>query len=87
MALLKEKKREIITTWQQKPGDNGSAEVQIAMLTQRIRDINEHLKLNKKDHSSRRGLLKMVGQRRRLMRYLAGNNPEVLDKLKAELKI
>ncbi len=61
--------------------------MQIPIPPHRNPDNNDHLKLKKNHHSSRRGLLRMVGQRRRLMRYLAGNNPEVLDKLKAELKI
>ncbi len=87
MALSVEDKKAIIEKWQQKPGDNGSSAVQIAILTTRIVDINEHLKVNKKDHASRRGLLKMVGQRRRLMRYLEKKDPDTLDKLKADLKI
>lgn len=57
-------------------GDTGSPEVQIAILTARINNLNEHLKLNKKDHHSRRGLLKMVGKRRRLLNYLMKNDIE-----------
>jgi small subunit ribosomal protein S15 len=68
--MLKERKQEIITTYQLKEGDTGSPEVQIAILTERINHLNEHLKLYKKDHHSRRGLLKMVGQRRGLLNYL-----------------
>ena len=63
-------KQEIIETYALHEGDTGSPEVQIALLTQRINHLNEHLKLHKKDHHSRRGLLKMVGQRRGLLNYL-----------------
>lgn len=70
MALTKEHKLEIINKYQLKEGDTGSPEVQIALLTERINTLNEHLKINKKDHHSRRGLLKMVGQRRGLLNYL-----------------
>lgn len=87
MALSGERKKEIITTWQQGPNDNGSAAVQVAMLTHRIREINTHLNSFRKDHASRRGLLKLVGQRRRLMRYLANTDPQTLQKLKATLEI
>ena len=64
------KKLEIIKEYQTKEGDTGSPEVQVAILTYRINDLNEHLKIHKKDHHSRRGLLKMVGQRRNLLNYL-----------------
>lgn len=63
-------KQEIIQKYATKEGDTGSPEVQIALLTYRINHLNEHLKLHKKDHHSRRGLLKMVGQRRGLLNYL-----------------
>lgn len=63
-------KQEIIAKYALHEGDTGSPEVQIALLTERINHLNEHLKLNKKDHHSRRGLLKMVGQRRGLLNYL-----------------
>ena len=68
--ITTEKKAEIIKEYQTKEGDTGSAEVQVAILTYRINDLNEHLKVHKKDHHSRRGLLKMVGQRRNLLNYL-----------------
>ena len=68
--MEKEVKEKIITDYQKHEGDTGSPEVQIALLTFRINSLNEHLKANKKDHHSRRGLLKMVGQRRNLLRYL-----------------
>ncbi len=64
------KKAEIIKEYGLKEGDTGSPEVQVAILTYRINDLNEHLKVHKKDHHSRRGLLKMVGQRRGLLSYL-----------------
>ena len=66
----KELKQQIITTYATHEGDTGSSEVQIAILTERINHLNEHLKINKKDHHSRRGLLKMVGARRGLLKYL-----------------
>lgn len=65
-----EKKTQIIDEYKTKDGDTGSPEVQIALLTYRINDLNEHLGVHKKDHHSRRGLLKMVGQRRNLLNYL-----------------
>ena len=68
--ITKEIKQQIIKDYQLKEGDTGSPEVQIAILTYRINDLNEHLKEHKKDHHSRRGLLKMVGQRRGLLDYL-----------------
>jgi small subunit ribosomal protein S15 len=70
LALSLEKKQEIIKAYQVHENDTGSPEVQIAILTDRINYLNEHLKANKKDHHSRRGLLKMVGQRRSLLDYL-----------------
>ena len=68
--ISKEKKAQIIAEYGRKPGDTGSPEVQIAILTERITELTEHLKQNPKDHHSRRGLLKMVGQRRGLLAYL-----------------
>lgn len=68
--LSLEQKQEIITKFQQHEGDTGSPEVQIALLTARIGYLTEHFKTHKKDHHSRRGLLKMVGQRRALLNYL-----------------
>ena len=72
--LTPEKKTEIIKAYQVHETDTGSPEVQIAILTERINYLNEHLKANKKDHHSRRGLLKMVGQRRSLLDYLKDND-------------
>ena len=68
--ITKEKKEKIIKEYALKEGDTGSPEVQIAILTARINELNEHLKIHKKDHHSRRGLLKMVGQRRNLLGYI-----------------
>ena len=68
--MTTEKKKEIIAAYGRTPDDTGSPEVQVALLTERINTLTEHLKENKKDHHSRRGLLKMVGQRRRLLAYL-----------------
>jgi small subunit ribosomal protein S15 len=70
MALDSAVKAQIIAEYGSKPGDTGSPEVQIAMLTKRIQDLTEHLKAHKHDHHSRRGLLILVGQRRRLLQYL-----------------
>ena len=72
----KNQKETIIKDYQLKEGDTGSPEVQVALLTARINDLNEHLKKHKKDHHSRRGLLKMVGQRRNLLNYLKGKDIE-----------
>ena len=74
--LSKEKKEEIIKEYGKKPGDTGSPEVQVALLTQRINELTQHLKVNQKDHHSRRGLLKMVGQRRGLLAYLKKSDIE-----------
>ena len=72
----KETKAQIIADFGRKPGDTGSPEVQIAILTARINELTEHLKVNQKDHHSRRGLLQMVGQRRGLLEYLKKNDIE-----------
>ena len=68
--ISKEKKAEIIKAYARTEGDTGSPEVQVAVLTARIQELTEHLKVNQKDHHSRRGLLQMVGQRRGLLAYL-----------------
>ncbi len=85
--LTKELKEEIVKEYGLHDGDTGSPEVQIALLTYRINSLNEHLKEHKKDHHSRRGLLKMVGQRRGLLRYLQDNDIERYRSLIARLKI
>tara|TARA_B100001093_G_scaffold492150_1_gene532967 strand:- start:271 stop:552 length:282 start_codon:yes stop_codon:yes gene_type:complete len=74
MSITNEKKAEIIKEYGQKEGDTGSPEVQVAILTTRILNLTEHLKTHKKDFHSRRGLLIMVGQRRRLLDYLQSRN-------------
>ena len=71
MALLNERKQELIQTYKTHGSDTGSPEVQVAILTTRINDLISHFKTHKHDHHSRRGLLKMVGKRRRLLAYLA----------------
>lgn len=83
--ITKEMKQQIIKDYQIKEGDTGSPEVQIAILTYRINDLNEHLKIHKKDHHSRRGLLKMVGQRRNMLAYLKKNDLERYRALIARL--
>jgi small subunit ribosomal protein S15 len=72
--LTVEDKQKIVAEFGKDAKDTGSAEVQIALLTKRIEDLTDHFKEHKKDHASRRGLLQMVGQRRRLLRYLKKNN-------------
>jgi small subunit ribosomal protein S15 len=74
MTLTKDDKTKIIGEYARSEGDTGSAEVQVAVLTNRIAELTEHLKTHKQDHHSRRGLLKMVGRRRRLLEYLKGND-------------
>ncbi|HQC54213.1 MAG TPA: 30S ribosomal protein S15 [Clostridia bacterium] len=74
--MTKERKQEIIKTFGKKEGDTGSPEVQIALLTERIVELTAHLNVHKKDHHSRRGLLKMVGQRRSLLDYLKKKDVE-----------
>lgn len=69
--MTKERKQEIINTYRRDEKDTGSSEVQIALLTERITELTEHLKVHPKDNHSRRGLLKMVGKRRNLLNYLA----------------
>ena len=83
--ITKEMKQQIIKDYQLKEGDTGSPEVQIAVLTYRINDLNEHLKVHEKDHHSRRGLLKMVGQRRNLLAYLKEKDLERYRTLIARL--
>ena len=87
MALDQAKKAEIIAKYARGNNDTGSTEVQVALITERIIYLTEHLKINKKDHSSRLGLLKLVGQRRRLMRYLRKTDLTRFNTIKAELGI
>ncbi|KYD29541.1 MULTISPECIES: 30S ribosomal protein S15 [Bacillaceae] len=85
MALSQERKREIIEQFKIHENDTGSPEVQIAILTEQINNLNEHLRVHKKDHHSRRGLLKMVGKRRNLLTYLRNKDiaryRELINKL------
>ena len=85
--MQKEKKTEIIEQYKLHDGDTGSPEVQVAILTERINHLNDHLKTHKKDHHSRRGLLKMVGQRRGLLNYLMRIDIERYRELISRLKL
>ena len=85
MALTKEAKQEIISKHGRNEADTGSPQVQIAMLTQRINDLTEHLREHSQDHHSRRGLLMLVGKRRRLLNYLQRSNLESYRSLVKEL--
>lgn len=83
MSLDKDRKREIIDKYRLHDHDSGSPEVQIALLTEKIKYLTEHFRIHKKDHHSRRGLLKMVGQRRRLLDYLKSTQ---IDRYRAIVK-
>ena len=85
--MTKERKQEIINTYKREENDTGSPEVQIALLTERINELTEHLKVHKKDNHSRRGLLKMVGKRKRLLAYLRRTNYASFVELVASLGI
>lgn len=87
MALLKDRKSEIIDSYRTHDGDTGSPEVQVALLSERISYLTEHFKVHVKDHHSRRGLLKMVGQRRRLLDYLKSKDSERYTELIRRLGI
>jgi small subunit ribosomal protein S15 len=87
MALLQERKQEIISEYQVHETDTGSADVQVAMLTERINKLSAHLRENKKDHASRRGLLKMIGQRKRLLAYILKQDQERYRNLLTRLGI
>ena len=85
--MTKERKQEILSTYAKHEGDTGSTEVQVALLTERINELTEHLRTHKKDEHSRRGLLIMVGKRKRLLTYLENTNIEACRELKAKLSI
>ena len=85
MTITAEAKTEVIQRFRTHEKDSGSPEVQVAVLTSRIQELTEHLKLNKNDHAARRGLLKMVGRRTRRLRYLTGVDRARYQKLIAEL--
>lgn len=87
MSLTKDQKEEIVEKFALHEGDTGSPEVQIALLTKQIEELSEHLKKHKKDNHSRRGLLNMVGKRRRLIQYLKNSEPERHKELAKKLKI
>lgn len=85
--MKREEKKKIITKYQKDSKDTGSSNVQIAILTHRIKDLTEHLKKNPKDNHSRRGLYLMVGKRRKLLNYLKNNDKLVYDKIVKDLDI
>ncbi len=85
MSLSKGEKSEIIQQYAIRPGDTGSSEVQIAILTKRINALNEHLKVHKHDNGTRHGLLRMVGQRRAHLKYLMAQNPSAYRELLTRL--
>ena len=87
MALDSAKKQEIVAKYRRTENDTGSCEVQIALLSERISQLTEHLKIFKKDHASRLGLLKLVGQRRRLMKYFKRKDKDAYLKLVTDLGI
>ena len=87
MALDSAQKSQIIAKFARKSGDTGSTEVQIALLSKRISELTEHIKINNKDFSSRLGLLKLVGRRKRLLKYLKANKYETYTKVVSELGI
>jgi len=81
LTLLKEEKREIIEKYKMHDADTGSSSIQVAIMTSRINTLNEHLKINKKDHHSRRGLVTLVGKRKRLLEYIKNSDLESYRKL------
>ena len=85
MSIEPEKKRELIGTFKRHEGDTGSPDVQIALLTERIVNLTEHFKTHKKDHHSRRGLIHLVNQRRKLQKYLKREDPDRYQKLIGQL--
>ena len=85
MSLTSEKKQELIQKFGRSDGDTGSTEVQVALLTERINELTEHLRTHSKDHHSRRGLLMLVGKRRRLLRYLESSDLDRYRALVADL--
>ena len=81
MVLAKEKKKKLLSDFKQTKNDTGSVEVQVALLTERINELSEHFKTHLKDHHSRYGLIRMVGNRKRLLNYLHQTDPERYKKL------
>jgi len=87
MSITTEKKQELIKKFGQNANDTGSTEVQCAIITHRINTLTDHFKTNKKDHHSRRGLLILVGRRRRLLDYLKSEDPKRYEDLRQKLKL
>lgn len=87
MPITKEEKAEFVKQFGKSETDTGNTQVQVAILTKRISELTEHLKVHKKDHSTRRGLLKLVGQRRRLLKYLRSTNLEAYRGLISSLNL
>ncbi len=87
MTITQNRKQELITEYQSHETDTGSPDLQIAILTERINNLTQHLKINKQDHSSRRGLLKMIGRRKGLLSYIQSKDTERYQKLIARLGI
>jgi small subunit ribosomal protein S15 len=87
MSITPERKQQLIAEYARQEGDTGSSEVQVALLTERINNLTEHLRINLKDHHSRRGLLKMVGHRRRLLAYLQRKDMQRYKKVIASLNL
>ena len=85
MSITGEKKKELIEKYKTKENDTGSPEVQVAILTERINNLTEHFKINKEDHHSRRGLLRMVGKRKAFLSYLQKKSPERYKKIISSL--
>jgi small subunit ribosomal protein S15 len=87
MALTQERKQEIVSQYQLHATDTGSSDLQVALLTEKINRLSEHLKTNKSDHASRRGLLKMIGQRKRLLAFIQSENVQRYQNLADKLGI
>lgn len=87
MALFGYQKEAVVKKFQRAPMDTGSSEVQVALLTARIKELTEHFKIHKKDHHGRQGLIRMVNRRKKLLTYLRGTKPDVYTKLIADLEL
>lgn len=87
MSITTEKKKELITRFGKSDADTGSSAAQIAILTERIRALSDHLQVNEKDHACRRGLLRLIGKRRRLQNYLHHQQPEAYAQLIKDLEL
>lgn len=87
MPITTEKKKELVTRFGKSEADTGSSAAQVAILTERIRALSDHLQANEKDHASRRGLLRLIGKRRRLQNYLHNHQPEAYAQLIKDLEL